>query len=67
MSMNQITPAWLINEAPHAEILNNSLCTCGDKEFDHRVGAKGKRGACRMCIRCKKFKLPKPIKAKKRA
>jgi hypothetical protein len=49
---------------PKSLLDGNPICACGDKEFDHRVGAKGKRGACRMCITCKKFKLPKPIKSK---
>ena len=66
MTSWQIIPFKLIDTEPSATTTSTSIttfCTCGCKEFDHRMGAK-KRGACRMCIRCKKFKLPKPIKSK---
>lgn len=36
-------------------------CKCGCKRMDHRKGAKA-YGACRMCLTCHKFKIPKPAK-----
>jgi hypothetical protein len=68
MSLFQVTPAKLIEkDLKKVDSYLDDFCTCGCKRMDHRLGPKLdklKRGACRMCSNCRRFKTPKPIKSK---